>query len=511
MKPNVKRFVLYPIAVVLATAGSVVVGAFVLTDIPQRLGLAAASPASATNETDENAEVDKNEVAKTPEPGETVSLALTARARKSLAIRSQRIRPSTFTKFIEVPGVITSWPGRTHISVTSPLTGVINAIYIARGELVVPGKRMFSLRLTHQDLVKTQEQFLAQLGQLDVEEKEIARLTEVAKSGAIAGKTLITRKYERDKLIASVEAAKQAILLHGLSEGQISQIQRTRKLIREVVVTAPHIHADSSLHFDDFSSEPGSQKIPTLRPDFSQPLSSTDRTPAKFASTVQPAPHPQHVDANLLVTALEISRGQAVEAGKTLAELSDYETLLIEGHAFQSDGLALRNAAQSQTKVQAILDSSSSQADILDGLKVTYIGNEVGKDTRALPFYLELPNEIERSEKRDDATYVSWKFKPGQRLRIRLPVTEIEDVYVVPIEAVVDEGVNHYVFLDHGVHADRVNVHIVARDNRQVAIANDGQIRRMNNRVVISSANQLQMAVKSQGGDKIDPHAGHSH
>ena len=106
MKPNVKRFVLYPIAVVLATAGSVVVGAFVLTDIPQRLGLAAASPASATNETDENAEVDKNEVAKTPEPGETVTLALTARARKSLAIRSQRIRPSTFTKFIEVPGAV---------------------------------------------------------------------------------------------------------------------------------------------------------------------------------------------------------------------------------------------------------------------------------------------------------------------------------------------------------------------------------------------------------------------
>ena len=62
-----------------------------------------------------------------------------------------------YTKYVEVPGVIASWPGRTHIAVTSPLTGVLNAIYVSRGELVESNKPLFSLRLTHQDLVKTQE------------------------------------------------------------------------------------------------------------------------------------------------------------------------------------------------------------------------------------------------------------------------------------------------------------------------------------------------------------------
>ena len=100
---------------------------------------------------------------------------------------------------------------------TSPLTGVLNSILISRGELVKSGTPLFTLRLTHQDLVNTQETFLTKLGELDVEQREIERLSSIASSGAIAGKTLFTRKYERDKLMAGVRAARQAMLLHGLT------------------------------------------------------------------------------------------------------------------------------------------------------------------------------------------------------------------------------------------------------------------------------------------------------
>ena len=186
---------------------------------------------------------------------------------------------------------MTDWPGRTHIIVTSPLTGVINAIYVSRGELIEGNAPLFSLRLTHQDLVKTQEQYLTELGQLDVEEKEIARLTSIANSGAVAGKTLIARQYERDKLLAGVRAAQQAMLLHGLSQQQIDTIRQTRELVREITVFAPELHEDASLHHDSLH---GRTPVDTIGAD------TTGRVPTSSESltrlTSQYADHPAHVD-----------------------------------------------------------------------------------------------------------------------------------------------------------------------------------------------------------------------
>ena len=59
---------------------------------------------------------------------------------------------------------------------------------------------------------------MTNLGELDIELEEIQRLTAVADTGAIAAKSLLARRYERDKLLAGVRAARQALLLHGLSE-----------------------------------------------------------------------------------------------------------------------------------------------------------------------------------------------------------------------------------------------------------------------------------------------------
>ena len=103
------------------------------------------------------------------------SVELTPQARANMQLEIAPLKVGVYTEYVEVPGVIASWPGRTHIAVTSPLTGVLNAIYVSRGELVESNKPLFSLRLTHQDLVKTQEIFLTKLGELDIEVEEIAQ------------------------------------------------------------------------------------------------------------------------------------------------------------------------------------------------------------------------------------------------------------------------------------------------------------------------------------------------
>lgn len=438
-------------------------------------------------------------------PSDENSLSLSDEARANLNLQVAPVDLGTFTRYLEVPALVTPWPGRTHVAVTSPLTGVIHSIDVGRGELIPSGRRLFTLRLTHQDLVNTQEQFLSQLGQLDVEEKEIERLASIASTGAIAGKSRLARQYERDKLLASIRAARQAMLLHGLSEDQILGIERTRQLVREITVTAPEVHLDDSLHHDSL----GDAALRMAGQPSAQVASMVSAPPAPV---IQPprAEHPPHLDMEFLVSELSVHRGQAVRAGDPLARLSDYSELLIEGHSYQRDGKALQRAAQSSTPLKAVIDTSGQDPEIIDGLKIVSIGNEVGRDSRTLPFYVALENRIERSETRDEDRYVSWQYKPGQRLTLRLPVETQSGVIVVPKNAVAREGPERYVFVENGDHFERVRVRVVSQDALQVAIAAGGQLW-PGQAIVTEGAHQLQMAFKNRGGGAIDPHAGHHH
>lgn len=480
-----------PVLTIAAVVITFVVGCFAFTDIPQRLGWVAAAP-DALDELDGHDEHDHEG------HSDENSIALSDQARANLGLKVQTVSVGTFNEYIEVPAAVTDWPGKTHIAITSPLTGVIKAIYVSRGELIRSGTPLFVLRLTHQDLVVTQERFLTSLGEVDVEEREIKRLTAIAKSGAIAPKTLINREYERDKLMAGIEAAKQSMLLHGLTADQILAIERTRKLLAEITIYAPAMHADRSIHHDSLQQHE---------------TSVTGADNARFASMLQPQPpppHPEHIDAEFLVTELNATRGESVEAGNRLAQLSDYSQILIEGYAYQRDGDALKRAANANAPIQAVMESAGGKNSVIEGLKIIYIGNEVNRLSRALPFYVSLTNQIERSELIGRQQYVSWRYKPGQRLQLRVPIAGFDNAIVVPKDAVAEEGPERFVFVENNEHFDRVAVHVLASDSINVAIANDGQVW-PGQSIAVSGAHQLQMALKNKSGGAIDPHAGHNH
>ncbi len=489
------------VAIILA----IPLGLYALTDLPARRGWISAQNTSAReNDAHDNDHHDNehhdhdahdHDDHDHADHNDENSVELTQQARSNMSLETNAINVGVYTKYIEVPGVVSSWPGRTHIAVTSPLTGVLNAIYVSRGELVDSNEPLFSLRLTHQDLVNTQETFLAKLGELDVELEEIERLTAVAGTGAIAAKSLLERRYERDKLLAGVRAARQALLLHGLSEQQIETIELSRKLIREVIVYSPTLHADESLQQGSIHEINRETAV---------------RGDNRLASAAQPPVPLDHVPASFLVTELEVRRGQGVTAGQELLQLSDYSELLIEGQAYQQDRQAVRMAADNSIGVQAVIGSSGGKSELIDGLKVVYIGTEVGRQSRVLPFYVALENQIERTDERGDKRYISWLHKPGQRLTIRLPESQIQNAIVVPKEAIAEEGPERYVFIENGDHFDRVPVHVIARDSVNVALANDGQVW-PGQAIAVSGAHQLQMVLKNQSGGAIDPHAGHTH
>ena len=433
---------------------------------------------------------------------DTTSLELSAQALRNLGLTPEFIQPvtlSTYRRSIRVPAVVAERPGRTRLQVATPMTGVIRHVHAVAGEAVKPGTLLFEIRLTHEDLVLVQTSFLQTLGELDVEQREIIRLTEATKSGAVPRIKLLEREYAKDKLDALLSAQQEALRLHGLSNDQVNKIATDRRLLRELQVFAP----SPDEHSDDELKLVGQMVRPVaFRPAVDQP------------EVKRPEPEqPDLLDdvAPLVISELRVHKGQSVDAGETLCTLSDYSRLYVEGLAFEQDAGTIASAARRDWKVKAVFEQPGNRTQTLDGLPITRLSNEIDVTSRTLHFYAALPNVIESLTNTEDGKYfVGWRYRPGQRLQLEVPIEEWPNEIVLPVEAVTKEGAEFYAFQQNGDHFDRVAVHVKYRDQSTVVIANDGAIF-PGDVVAWRCAHQMQMALKNKSGAGADPHAGHTH
>ncbi|MEW4491048.1 efflux RND transporter periplasmic adaptor subunit [Thalassoglobus sp. JC818] len=421
------------------------------------------------------------------------SLELSEQAMRNIGLTEETLLPvqlETFWRSITVPALIVERPGRTRVQVATPMTGVITDVHAVAGEAVEPGTLLFQIRLTHEDLVQAQTEFLKTLGELDVEEREITRLEAVTSSGAVAGKLLLDREYARDKLTALLRAQREALRLHGLSEGQVNQISEERRLLRELQIFAPTIdnHEPEELQLTRSAAQRFNTESGSL----------LDRT--QLVTHIGP----------LILQDLSVHKGQSVNAGETLCVLTDYEELLIEGMAFEQDFEEIREASKNEWPLDAIFERAGSGNRVLEGLEIAYLANQVDTGTRTLKFYVRLHNELIKDRRDSGNRYVEWKYLPGQRLQLRIPVEEWPEQIVVPVDAVAREGVESFVFQQNGDHFDRVPVHVKYRDQFSVVIANDGSLY-PGDVIATQGAHQMQMALKNMSGGGVDPHAGHNH
>jgi membrane fusion protein, heavy metal efflux system len=422
---------------------------------------------------------------------EGTSLELNAQALKNLGLTPEYLQPIAlrdYKRTITVPAIVAAKPGRTQIRVSSPLSGVVTHVHAVTGEAVTAGKLLFEVRLTYEDLVDTQTQFLKTLSELDVEKREIARLEAITQSGAISAKTLIERRYSKEKIEAYLGSMREALKLHGLSDSQIATIESERKLLRDLTIETPDIDSRS--------------KNEELR------LSHIPFRTTSFVST--PTEKPVVSRRPLIIEDLKVQKGQGVTSGEMLCSLSDFSSLYIEGQAFEQDAPMVTHAAQNGWMIDAIVQTTGNP-EVIPGLKLAFVGNSVDPTTRTLSFYVDLPNQILRDEKNDQGQrFLTWKFRIGQRLQLQVPVDVWEDQLVLPVDAVVKDGADWYAFQQNGDHFDRIAVHVKHRDQAHVVVDNDGVLF-PGDVVALRAAHQLQMALKNKSGGAVDPHAGHSH
>jgi multidrug efflux pump subunit AcrA (membrane-fusion protein) len=423
------------------------------------------------------------------------SLELSRQAMGNIGLTPEFLRPlklETFQRAITVPGIITERPGRTRVEVSTPMAGVITHVHAVQGEAVAPGTLLFQIRITAEALVATQTDLLKTAGEIEVENREIARLAKATEGGAIPQKSLLEHQYAKEKLEVLMGTHQEALRLLGLSERQIEDIVVNRKLLRELQILAPH--PDDHSH-DEFK------------------LTGQAAAPVSYqpAAGGKQAPQSRTGEQPLVFQEVLVHKGQTVAAGQTLGIVADYSELYIEGQAFEQDVRQLAMAAQRGWRVTALIDDAGSSASIIPNLELVYSANAIRPDSRTLPFFVRLPNEmVKTSRGADGQSFVEWKYRLGQRLRVQVPVEEWPDRIVLPVDAVARDGAEFFVFQQNGDHFDRVRVKVDYRDSQSVVIANDGSIF-PGDVVAMRGAHQMQMALKNKSGGGVDPHAGHNH
>jgi hypothetical protein len=401
-----------------------------------------------------------------PGHNDATCLQMSAQAQRNVGLTLTTVELRDFERATTLPATIVERPGRTETVVSAPMAGIVTRVIPIRGEAVAPGQPLFEIRLTHEDLVQKQSQLLRSVEELDVVKREVERLAAVTSSGAVAGKALLERQYEQQKIEALIRAERQALILHGLTEPQIDEIIASRKLLPQLTVAGPRTTAEAA--------PPESERL-------------------------------------LQVANVAVRQGEYVDVGARLCTLTDHAEVYIEGRAFEQDAALLDRLAKDHGKVAAVVEEAGRGKHEIAGLTLLYVENEVERESRALRFYARLPNQLVRNETTPDGhRFIAWQFRPGQRLEVRVPVERWPQRIVLPLTALVNEGAEWFVYQQIGDHFDRRGVQVEYRDPLWAVIASDGALF-PGDTVAATGAYQIHLALKNKSGGGADPHAGHHH
>lgn len=377
------------------------------------------------------------------------TLRLSKQARQNLGLVARPARPQDYWRTLQIPGVIVDRPGESDRAVTSPVTGVVQEIHAFTGETLRPGQLLFTLRLLSEPVQNAQTELFRATQEAQLLSEQRGRLQSAARSGALAESRLIETDAQIRRQEVLAQASRQDLLSRGLAAEQVSQAA-TGNFVSTIEILAPLPPSSTS-----------AGRVITQASDLA--LDAEDRGSAsEFMYEVQ---------------GLEVEPGQQVEAGKTMATLANHQRLYIEGHAFKREAPLLGRAAAQKWDIEVEFAEASSETwpPLEQKFQIRHLSNAIDPSSRTLSFYIPLENQA-RAYEEDGQTFVFWRFRPGQRVRLFVPVEKFEDVLVVPSEAVVREGPEAFVFRQNGDLFDRIRVRVLHEDRRNTVIANDGSI-----------------------------------
>lgn len=418
------------------------------------------------------------------------ALVLTDAARSSLGLELGPVTLQDYWRSLPIPAEVMEEPGHCEQGVSSTVHGIVLRIHAFHGQTVRAGDPLFDIRPTSELLATTQTGLLKAEQDIELVQAELKRIGPATEAGAIAATRRIEKEYELKRLETQRLLQMQELLVRGLSSDQIADIVRTRTLIRELTIRVP--------------SGPSSEKNGlTKEADHGEPDSAAH-------AVITTADLHEHGSV-YSIEQMSVHLGKLVQPGEELCRLARHSQLLIAGRAFERESFLVTRAIEKNWPVKAIFEVTDESPVVRDGLSILYADNVVEPDSRTLRFYIPLANELVRDQPvANGLAYRSWRFKPGQRARVLLPVEFEAQQIVLPSEAVVKEGVEAFVFRMNGKRLERVAVRLRHLDPRDAVIKNDGVLQ-PGDIVARNQAYQLDLAMKNSQQGISDSHEGHDH
>ncbi len=406
---------------------------------------------------------------------------LSPQAQKNLGVDVRRLKLATepFRPTVRVPGTIVERPGRSDHTVTAPVAGVVKRVACVPGDVVRPGDVLFTLRLNGEGLQNAQTELFKTARELEINRRQRERLAAAAQSGAVAQARLMDLDYQQERLEASRLAYRNDLTARGLAAADLVRVERG-EFVTEFAVRVP---------------EPA--------------------PPAVASHSHAPGGH-DHDHSRAEVEELRVSLGQQVQPGSVLALLAHHSHLAVEGHLFPHEVPLLRQALERgwPVRVEVPGEADGDWGTPPQDLQIAYVANTADAGGQTLPFYVPLPNQ---SREYSDAGKPRrlWRYRPGVRVRLGVPVRELRDVFVLPAAAVARDGPEAYVFRQSGDVFVRKPVRVLYEDREHVVLDPADSDVREGNFVAHNAAAALNRALKAKasegGGGHGHDHHGHSH
>lgn len=397
---------------------------------------------------------------------------------------------------VRIPAQVVERIPQSRRSVSAPIAGIVKKVFVAQGQAVRPGEKLFDLRITDHSIADLQVDLLKVFGDLDVSRAKKERLVNLG-TGVVAGKQLMENEFEIKKLTDLRTALIQEMRVRGMNEEQIKSFIKTRQLAKDITIYAPSL--------DEPTSQP-----PALSP----PITPAS---APIGSSSNGSSPSQSDDQYFIVETVQVPEGTSLELGDLLCSLTHHRELLIKGLAFEGDIEKIANANQNGWKFTAQF-GEGSDATVRDGLSLYQVENHVDTDSKTFPVLVQLQNEIlNQTSDSENRTFINWRFKPGQRAHLEVPVEMWESQVVAPLEAVVREGPETFVFMKIGhTHTSqdgtedhefqKVPVKILHSDSRFVVLKKSERLD-IYEKFALDQAYQLNLALKLATGGG----GGHGH
>jgi len=402
-------------------------------------------------------------------PGGADRVKLSPQAQKNLGLDVDNPTPQEYWRTILIPGSVVDRPGESDRSVTAKVAGVVLEIRAKPGDTVEAGAPLFALQLTSEFLQVAQADLAKAARESEFAIAKRDRTADLVKGGAGSVAVLIEDENQVKRLATQIAALRRQLLVFGLNAEQVNRAEKGDP-ITEITVVAP-----------------GVAKPPV-----------TAKEPAG--------------EALYEMQELAVALGEQVAPGQKLATLADHRKLFVEGRAFKTESDALARAAEHKVPIRAeFSDEAAGIWKAQEPLIIQHLSNQVDPATRTFGFYLPIENQP-RSYVQGGKSRFVWRYHPGQRVRLRVPVERLGKPgvlpFVFPVGAVIREGSEAYVFVQTGDIFVRKPVHVLFEDRAEVVVANDGSISEADF-VCRNQAAAINRALKAAAGGE-EP-AGHDH